>query len=96
MFTQGGRIGVPLGTARYLAAVRLVHGVSSGVLEPVRGVGVSFVAAFDGADVRAFTGMRTGVNLQVFRSAEAFVALETVMRFLVRVRSNVDQHLVPG
>ena len=43
MFTQGGRIGVPLGTARYLAAVRLVHGVSSGVLEPVRGVGVSFV-----------------------------------------------------
>ena len=95
MFAQGGGIGVPFGTARNFATVRFVYGVSSGVLEPVGRVGVSFVAAFDGADVRTFARMRTGVNLEVFRSTEAFVTLETVVWFLVRVRSDVNQHFIP-
>ena len=95
MLAQGGGIGVPFGTARNLAAVRFVHGMGPGVLEPVGRVGVSFVAAFDGADVWPFARVRTGVNLEVFRSAEAFVTLETVVWFLVRVRSDVNQHLIP-
>lgn len=94
VFAQGGRVGVPLGAARHFTAIRFIHRVSSGMLEPVRGVRVRLVTAFDRANVWTFTRMRTGVDLQVLRSAETLVALETVMRFLVRVCSHVDQHLV--
>lgn len=93
---QGRRVGVPLWAARHFAAIGLVYGVGSGVLEPVRGVRVSFVAALDRADVGTLAGVRARVDLQILRSAEALVALEAVMRLLVRVRTYVDQHLVPA
>lgn len=90
VFSQGRRIGVPLRTSRYLAAVRLVHGMGPGVLEPVRGIRIGFVATLDGTDVGTLAGMRTRVDLQVLGSAEALIALEAMVRLLVRMRAYVD------
>lgn len=96
MLSQGRRIGVPLRAARHFAAVRLVHGMGSGVLKPVRGVRIGFVATHDGADVGSLAGMRTRVDLQVLRPAEALIALEAMVRLLVRMCAYVDQHFVPA
>jgi len=96
VFSQGRRIGVPLRASRHLAAVRLVHGMGPGVLEPVRGIRIGLVATLDGTDVGTLASMRTCVDLQVLRSAEALIALEAMVRLLVRMRAYVDQHLVPA
>lgn len=44
--------------------------------------------------MKSVTCVRSGVYFQVFGSAEALVALVTMVRLLVRVRSYVHQHFV--
>lgn len=96
VLSQGRRIGVTLRAAGHLAAVRLVDGVRSRVFETIRRVRVCLVATLDRTDVRPLAGVRSRVYLQILRSAETLVALETVVRLLVRVRPHVNQHFVPA
>ena len=69
--------------------------MSSGMLKSVRGIRVGLITTFDRTDIRAFTCMGTSVNFQILRSAETFITLKAMMRLLIRVRSDMDQHLIP-
>lgn len=94
VFPEAAGIRVALRTTGYLALVWFVHLMGARMLEAIAGIRIGLIASDDRTHVRLFAAVRSSVDLQVLRSRERLFALEALVRFLVCVRSDMDQHLI--
>lgn len=70
--------------------------MSPRVFEPIRRIRVRLVTSLDRTHVRLLARVRSNVNLKILGTRKALEALWALVRLLLGVRSNVDQHFVAG